>query len=58
MEKSTGKRMAAKFISATPKEKQEVKDEIGVMGELSHPKLLRCYDAFEDPKQMVLVLEL
>lgn len=49
--------MAAKFITVTPKEKDEVKGEIGVMGELNHPKLLQCYDAFEGSKQVVMVLE-
>ncbi|XP_072047598.1 myosin light chain kinase, smooth muscle-like [Amphiura filiformis] len=56
--KADGKELAAKFIKTTPKEMQAVREEIAVMNDLHHSKLLQCVDAFETPRQMILILEM
>ncbi|XP_063411106.1 myosin light chain kinase, smooth muscle-like isoform X4 [Mytilus trossulus] len=49
---------AAKVIKCRKKdEKFNVKNEISIMNELTHPKLLMLRDAYETPKSMVLVME-
>ncbi|VDI05636.1 myosin-light-chain kinase [Mytilus galloprovincialis] len=49
---------AAKVIKCRKKdEKLNVKNEISIMNELTHPKLLMLRDAYETPKSMVLVME-
>ena len=58
VEKSTGKNFVAKFINTPyPLDKNTVKNEISVMNQLHHPKLLNLHDAFEDQHEMVMVLE-
>lgn len=58
MEKDTGKTFVAKFLN-TPNtaDKNVVRNEINVMNQLHHPKLLNLHDAFEDTHEMALVLE-
>ena len=59
VEKATGRVFVAKFINAPyPLDKHTVKNEISVMNNLHHPKLLNLKDAFEDKHEMVLILEL
>ena len=56
--KENGKELAAKFIKTTPKEMDAVREEIAIMSQLHHPKLLQLVDAFETPRQMILILEM
>ncbi|KAJ8253328.1 hypothetical protein GJAV_G00211680 [Gymnothorax javanicus] len=59
VEKSTKKIWAGKFIKAySAKEKENVRQEIGIMNCLHHPKLVQCVDAFEGKSDIVMVLEL
>ncbi|XP_052800015.1 twitchin-like isoform X4 [Mya arenaria] len=58
VEKSTGRVFVAKFINTPyPLDKYTVKNEINMMNNLHHPKLLNLKDAFEDKTEMVLILE-
>lgn len=52
------KEYAAKFVKCRPREKQAMYSEIKIMNELNHKRLVQLYDAYETPKNIVLVLEL
>ncbi|KAM6458353.1 LOW QUALITY PROTEIN: myosin light chain kinase family member 4 [Liasis olivaceus] len=57
-EKGTGLKLAAKIIKArNVKEKDEVKNEINVMNQLTHVNLIQLYDAFESKNDIVLIME-
>ncbi|XP_043085517.1 myosin light chain kinase, smooth muscle isoform X2 [Puntigrus tetrazona] len=59
IEKSTKKVWAGKFIKAySAKEKDNVRQEIAIMNDLHHPKLVQCIDAFEGKTDIVMVLEM
>uniref|UniRef100_A0A8C1CSL7 Myosin light chain kinase, smooth muscle n=2 Tax=Cyprinus carpio TaxID=7962 RepID=A0A8C1CSL7_CYPCA len=59
VEKSTKKVWAGKFIKTfSQKEKENVRQEIGIMNSLHHSKLVQCVDAFEGKSDMVMVLEI
>lgn len=59
IEKSTKKVWAGKFIKAySAKEKENVHQEIAIMNDLHHPKLVQCVDAFEGKTDVVMVLEM
>lgn len=59
MERSTGRFFVAKFVDTrSAAEKQAVRNEISVMNQLYHPKLIRLHDAFEDRNEMCLIMEL
>lgn len=59
IEKATGRVFVAKFINTPyPLDKYTVKNEINIMNQLHHPKLINLHDAFEDKYEMVLILEL
>ena len=58
MHKETSKEYAAKFVKCKPREKQAVYNEIKIMNELNHKRLVQLYDAYETSKNIVLVLEL
>ncbi|XP_041807381.1 myosin light chain kinase, smooth muscle isoform X3 [Chelmon rostratus] len=59
VEKATKKVWAGKFIKAySAKEKENVRQEIGIMNSLHHPKLVQCVDAFEGKSDIVMVLEM
>ena len=59
VEKSTGRVFVAKFINTPyPLDKFAVKNEINIMNNCHHPKLLQLKDAFEDKYEMCLILEL
>ncbi|KAI5613552.1 myosin light chain kinase, smooth muscle [Silurus asotus] len=59
VEKSTKKVWAGKFIKAfSQKEKENVRQEIGIMNSLHHPKLVQCVDAFEGKSDIVMVMEI
>ncbi|ESO91797.1 hypothetical protein LOTGIDRAFT_121777 [Lottia gigantea] len=58
IEKATGRVFVAKFINSPyPCDKLTVKNEISVMNQLHHPKLINLHDAFDDKYEMVLILE-
>lgn len=58
-EKSTGRDFAAKFIEIKrPSERKEVENEIEIMVELQHPRLLQLYDAYDDGSKMAIIMEL
>ncbi|XP_055900297.1 twitchin-like isoform X6 [Biomphalaria glabrata] len=58
IEKATGRVFVAKFINTPyPLDKYTVKNEISIMNQLHHPKLINLHDAFEDKYEMVLILE-
>ncbi|XP_078066959.1 myosin light chain kinase 3 isoform X2 [Mustelus asterias] len=57
-EKSTGLELAAKIIKVKgPKDREEVKNEITVMNQLSHVNLIQLYDAFEAKNNFTLIME-
>ncbi|KAF7214262.1 myosin light chain kinase [Nothobranchius furzeri] len=59
VEKATKKVWAGKFIKAySAKEKENVRQEISIMNNLHHPKLVQCVDAFEGKSDIVMVLEM
>ncbi|XP_028993367.1 myosin light chain kinase, smooth muscle-like [Betta splendens] len=59
VERATKKVWAGKFIKAySAKEKDNVRQEIGIMNSLHHPKLVQCIDAFEGKSDIVMVLEM
>uniref|UniRef100_A0A3Q3MTD5 Myosin light chain kinase, smooth muscle n=1 Tax=Mastacembelus armatus TaxID=205130 RepID=A0A3Q3MTD5_9TELE len=59
VEKATKKVWAGKFIKAySAKDKENVRQEIGIMNSLHHPKLVQCIDAFEGKSDIVMVLEM
>ncbi|XP_031810272.1 myosin light chain kinase 3 isoform X2 [Sarcophilus harrisii] len=57
-EKSTGLSLAAKIIKVkNDKDREEVKNEINIMNQLSHVNLIQLYDAFESKNSFTLVME-
>ena len=56
--KSDNSIVAAKFIKKTTKTKVEVLNEIRIMNELHHKKLISLYDAFEERRELIVVMEL
>ncbi|XP_048403155.1 myosin light chain kinase 3 isoform X1 [Stegostoma tigrinum] len=57
-ETSTGLELAAKIIKVKgPKDREEVKNEITVMNQLSHVNLIQLYDAFEAKNNVTLIME-
>lgn len=54
----TGQTLAAKFVRCIKKQDREkVQEEIDIMNCLRHPKLLQLTAAFENPKDIVMVME-
>ncbi|XP_058383705.1 myosin light chain kinase 3 isoform X3 [Diceros bicornis minor] len=57
-EKSTGLSLAAKIIKVkSAKDREDVKNEINIMNQLSHVNLIQLYDAFESKNSFTLVME-
>ncbi|KAK3510242.1 hypothetical protein QTP70_031063, partial [Hemibagrus guttatus] len=57
-EHSSGLTLAAKFIKVKGmKEREEVKNEIGMMNQLNHVNLIQLYDAFESRTNLTLIME-
>ncbi|XP_012585901.1 PREDICTED: myosin light chain kinase 3 [Condylura cristata] len=57
-EKSTGLSLAAKIIKVkSAKDREDVKNEINIMNQLSHVNLIQLYDAFENKNSFTLVME-
>lgn len=58
IERATTKNWAAKFVRCRPGDKDLVRREIDLMNSLHHPKLLQLHEAFDQPGEMVMILEL
>ncbi|CAK5030398.1 unnamed protein product [Meloidogyne enterolobii] len=60
LEKKTGNIFAAKFIPILggDKQKEIVREEIGIMSELKHPSLISLHDAFEIDQEIIMIYEL
>ncbi|XP_060041608.1 myosin light chain kinase 3 isoform X2 [Erinaceus europaeus] len=57
-EKSTGLSLAAKIIKVkTAKDREDVKNEINIMNQISHVNLIQLYDAFESKNNFTLIME-
>ncbi|XP_035944143.1 myosin light chain kinase 3 isoform X1 [Halichoerus grypus] len=57
-EKSTGLSLAAKIIKVkSAKDREDVKNEVNIMNQLSHVNLIQLYDAFESKNSFTLVME-
>lgn len=58
VDKTTNQKLAAKFIKCrTAKDREKVQDEIDIMNQLRHPKLLQLAAAFENPRETIMILE-
>ncbi|XP_048590454.1 rootletin-like isoform X2 [Nematostella vectensis] len=53
----TAVHFVAKSIKARPSQKEEFSREIDVMNELRHPNLSRIRDAFDKPREIIIVME-
>ncbi|XP_036254869.1 myosin light chain kinase, smooth muscle-like [Molothrus ater] len=57
-EKATGRIRAGKYFRArTAKERQAARTEVELMNLLHHPRLVQCLEAFQEPTQLVMVME-
>ncbi|XP_006872638.1 PREDICTED: myosin light chain kinase 3 [Chrysochloris asiatica] len=57
-ERSTGLPLAAKIIKVkSVKDREDVKNEINIMNQLSHVNLIQLYDAFENKNSFTLIME-
>ncbi|XP_069463167.1 myosin light chain kinase 3 [Ambystoma mexicanum] len=57
-EMSSGLTLAAKIIKVkSAKDREEVKNEINIMNQLSHANLIQLYDAFECKNSFTLIME-
>uniref|UniRef100_A0A8C3NBA4 Uncharacterized protein n=1 Tax=Geospiza parvula TaxID=87175 RepID=A0A8C3NBA4_GEOPR len=57
-EKATGRIRAGKYFRArTAKERQAARAEVELMNLLHHPCLVQCLEAFQEPTQLVMVME-
>ena len=57
-DKSSGEQFAAKFIRCRKsEEKIKVRDEIEIMNNLAHSKLLQLASGYENPREMIMVME-
>lgn len=55
---ATGRVLAAKVIKCLKaKDKVKVQEEITIMNQLKHPKLLQLAACFETPKEIIMVME-
>ncbi len=56
--KQTGLVYAGKFYRArVSREKSAARQEIKLMNELHHPKLVQCLAAYDTPSEIIMVLE-
>jgi len=56
-ELSSGQTFAAKFIRVKATQRDECRQEVTIMNLLRHPKILLLWDAFETPRELILVME-
>lgn len=58
VEKMTSEERAAKIVKCLKtKDKNKVREEIDIMNRLRHPKLLQLAAAFENPRDIILIME-
>lgn len=58
IDKLTNQKLAAKFVRCrTTKDREKVVDEIDIMNSLRHEKLLQLAGAFENPKEVIMIME-
>ncbi|KAL3284834.1 hypothetical protein HHI36_018973 [Cryptolaemus montrouzieri] len=58
VDKTNSQKLAAKFIRCrTAKDRDKVQEEIEIMNQLRHQKLLQLAAAFENPREMIMVTE-
>lgn len=58
VDRITSQKLAAKFIRCrTNKDRVKVQEEIDIMNLLRHPKLLQLAAAFENQKEVIMVME-
>uniref|UniRef100_A0A8C5K1Z8 Myosin light chain kinase 3 n=1 Tax=Jaculus jaculus TaxID=51337 RepID=A0A8C5K1Z8_JACJA len=58
IERSTSLILAAKIIKVkSSKDREDVKNEINIMNQLSHVNLIQLYDAFESKNSFTLIME-
>uniref|UniRef100_A0A8C1JWN0 Myosin, light chain kinase 5 n=1 Tax=Cyprinus carpio TaxID=7962 RepID=A0A8C1JWN0_CYPCA len=56
--KQTGQVYAGKFYRArVSRDKKAARQEIKLMNELRHPKLVQCFAAYDTPSEIVMILE-
>ena len=59
IERATGRNWAAKFVRCSvDSEKEIMKQEMEVMNNLHHNKILQLHEAFDQPGEIVMILEL
>ena len=58
VEKTTGKEYAAKLVKKRMISKEDIEDEIFILRRLKHPHLSCFVEAFDTPKNFVLIIEL
>ncbi|XP_070569686.1 obscurin-like isoform X2 [Ptychodera flava] len=56
--KKNGEDAAAKFIHAKPQMRRELKQEMQIMAQLDHMRLIKLLDAFETKRELIMVMEL
>ena len=56
-EKSTGKFYAAKYIKVRAATRAIVRQEIDLLCEVRHRRIVKLYDVFEESRRFILVLE-
>lgn len=57
IEKSTQNTWAAKIIKCREMDKVKIHQEIEIMNQLKHPKILMLWEVFEAPRKIILVME-
>lgn len=58
IETSSGTSFAAKFVrTIKTKDREQVREEIRIMNNLRHPKLLLLAAAYESPREIVMITE-
>lgn len=57
IEKSTQNTWAAKIIKCREADKVKIHQEIEIMNQLKHPKILMLWEVFEAPRKIILVME-
>ncbi|KAL3854884.1 hypothetical protein ACJMK2_014120 [Sinanodonta woodiana] len=57
IEKSTRNTWAAKIIKCREVDKVKIHQEIEIMNQLKHPKILMLWEVFEAPRKIILVME-
>lgn len=58
IEKLTGKNWVAKFMRCRKQDRDMIKRQIEAMNRTHHPKLLQLHEAFEQPGEVILIMEL